>query len=68
MEITKELGESCAFTGGNEVTPTVTIVKASPPFFSLQDSEEKVLSIRQGKDEIIISARTLQSILNWAGG
>ena len=66
--ITKKLGDGMLFSGGNEVTPAVSILKADNRGpFSMQDPEEKVIKIDQGfGKEIIISEDTLRAILHWA--
>lgn len=64
--ITKEDGESIAFTGGNELTPIVTIRKAWKAPGNHRDSSEKILSIVQENDEVWLSLGTLKAILKWA--
>ena len=62
----KNIGETCIFTGGAEPTPTITVKKYNAP--GSLNSGEKTLSICQDGKEILLSPSTMEHILNWYKG
>lgn len=64
----QDLHTKMAFTGGNETTPVVEVVRFHNPGFigpSMARGGSRALIIEQDGESVMISPETLQAILDW---
>lgn len=65
-KLMRNLHDRMSFSGGNEATPTVEVVRFHRP--GSMSGGERALIIEQEGDSVMVSSETLQAILNWYNG